>query len=167
MAHLHAAKFPGANIDDDVLVFKPELVNIYGCIIRHGTIIGPFVEIQKDVVIGHHCKISSHSFICSGVVIEDEVFIGHGVIFTNDRYPRAVTNDGRLQGENDWICIPSRVCRQASIGSGVVLLPGITVGEGALVGAGSIVTHDVPPYAIVCGNPAQICGNIKDKETII
>ena len=164
MTHPYAAKFPDVRLSEDVLIFKPELVNIYGCTIGSGTTIGPFVEIQKDVLIGGRCKISSHSFICSAVVIEDEVFIGHGVMFTNDRYPGAVTDDGRLQGNGDWECIPSRVCRRASIGSGVVLLPGVTVGESALVGAGSVVTRDVPPYAIVCGNPAHICGDVRQKS---
>ncbi len=162
MSHPHASKFPGARLAEDVLVFKPDLVNIYGCVIGAGTTVGPFVEIQKDAAIGCRCKISSHSFICSGVVIEDGVFIGHGVMFTNDRYPAAVTDDGKLQGGGDWECIPTRVCRRASIGSGAVLLPGVTVGEGALVGAGSVVARDVPPYAVVCGNPARICGDTRE-----
>jgi len=165
MSHPYAAKFPNARLSEDVLVFKPDLVNIYGCTIGSGTTIGPFVEIQKNVVIGCRCKISSHSFICNGVVIEDGVFIGHGVMFTNDRYPRAVTDDGRLKGGDDWECVPSRVCRQASIGSGAVLLPGITVGECAMVGAGSVVTRDVPPYAVVCGNPARICDGKGEKRS--
>ena len=156
--------FPGAKLAGNVKIFKPELVNIYGCIIGNETTVGPFVEIQKDVIIGCRCKISSHSFICTGVIIEDGVFIGHGVMFTNDRYPRAVKDDGNLKGNEDWECIPSRVCERASIGSGSVLLPGITIGEGALVGAGSVVTRDVPPYTIVCGNPAKICGNIKERQ---
>jgi len=164
MAHKLESKFPGAHLAEDVLILKPELVNIYGCTIGSETRIGPFVEIQRDVIIGSRCKISSHSFICSGVVIEDGVFIGHGVMFTNDRFPRAVTDDGKLQSGDDWECIPSKVCRQASIGSGAVILPGITVGEGALVGAGSVVTQDVPPFAVVCGNPARIRGDIREKQ---
>jgi len=163
MAHPYADKFPGARLAEDVRVFKPELVNIYGCTIGNETTIAPFVEIQENVVIGCRCKISSHSFICNGVVIEDGVFIGHGVIFTNDRYPRALTDDGRLKGGDDWECVPIRVCRQASIGSGAVLLPGVTIGEGALVGAGSVVTRDVPPYAVVFGNPARIRGDMRKK----
>jgi acetyltransferase-like isoleucine patch superfamily enzyme len=164
MPHPNEAKFPGAQLAEDVMVFKPDLVNIYGCTIGSETTIGPFVEIQKDVIIGCRCKISSHSFICSGVIIEDGVFIGHGVVFTNDRYPSAVTDDGKLKGGSDWECIPSRICQRASIGSGAVLLPGVTVGEGALVGAGSVVTRDVPPHVVVCGNPARICGNIPQKN---
>ena len=165
MTHPYSAHFPGAHLADDVLVYKPELVNIYGCVIGSGTTVGPFVEIQKDVVIGCRCKISSHTFICSGVVIEDEVFIGHGVIFTNDRYPAAVMPDGRLKGGGDWECIPTRIGRRASIGSGVVILPGVVVGEGAMVGAGSVVTRDIPPKAVVCGNPALIRSDIERKQS--
>ena len=164
MANKHTVKFPSVKFAEDVKIFKPDLVNIYGCTIGNGTTIGPFVEIQKDVNIGCNCKISSHSFICSGVTIEDGVFIGHGVMFTNDRYPRAVNDEGTLQGSDDWECIPTRVCKRASIGSGAVLLPDITIGEGSLVGAGSVVTKNVPPFAIVKGNPAKICGNVKERR---
>src|SRR5215475_10747847 len=126
----------------NVKIYHPEQVNIYGCVIGDDSRIGSFVEIQKNAVIGARCKISSHSFVCEGVTIEDEVFIGHGVVFTNDRYPRA-TVEGRLQTEDDWECLPTRVCRGASIGSGGTILPGVTIGAGAIVGAGSVVTRDV------------------------
>lgn len=126
--------------------------------------IGPFVEIQKDVVVGCNCKISSHAFICAGVTIEDGVFIGHGVMFTNDLYPRAVNPDGELQGDGDWTVIPTRVSARASIGSNATILAGITIGEGALVGAGAVVTRDVPPGAIVAGVPARIVGNVPVPE---
>src|SRR5690606_32697934 len=127
----------------DVRIFHPALVNLYGCSIGDGTKIGAFVEIQKNAEIGERCKISSHSFICEGVVIEDEVFVGHGVMFTNDRHPRAANPDGSLQSEADWNVVPTRVKRGASIGSNATLIAGITVGEGALVGAGAVVTRDV------------------------
>jgi UDP-2-acetamido-3-amino-2,3-dideoxy-glucuronate N-acetyltransferase len=139
----------------DVEIFAPELVNLYGCSIGAGTRIGPFVEIQKGAVIGARCKVSSHAFICAGVTIEDEVFVGHGVMFTNDRYPRA-TADGQLQTETDWRVIPTRVRRGASIGSGAVILCGITIGERVIVGAGAVVTQDLPSGAIVAGVPARV-----------
>jgi acetyltransferase-like isoleucine patch superfamily enzyme len=139
-------------------------VNLYGCTIGDNTTIGTFVEIQKGAVIGKKCKISSHSFICEGVTIQDEVFIGHNVTFTNDRLPRATTADGILQGSNDWHCIPTLVKRGASIGSGSTLLCGITIGEHALIGAGSVVTRDVPPGSIAAGNPARIIGTVKDRH---
>jgi len=129
--------------------------NLYGCEIGDDVKIGTFVEIQKGSKIGHRCKISSHTFICEGVTLEDEVFVGHNVVFTNDRYPRATAN-GKLQTEADWRCIPTLVKRGASIGSGAVLLCGITIGENALIGAGSVVTKDVPPNMVVAGNPARI-----------
>ncbi len=132
-----------------------DFVNLYGCKIGDNTKIGTFVEIQKNAEVGCNCKISSHTFICEGVTIEDNVFVGHGVTFINDRYPRATTEDGRLQTEDDWKCVPTRVCRGASIGSGVTILCGITVGTNAVVGAGSVVTKDVPADSIVCGNPAR------------
>ncbi len=130
--------------------------NLYGCEIGDDVKIGTFVEIQKGARIGNRCKISSHTFICEGVTVEDEVFIGHGVMFTNDRYPRATNGDGSPQGAADWVCVPTLVRRGASIGSGATLLCGITIGEYALVGAGSVVTKDVPAHAIVAGNPARI-----------
>jgi len=131
-------------------------VNLYGCAIGDETRIGPFVEIQKGAKIGQRCKISSHSFICEGITIEDEVFVGHGVTFINDRYPRATTESGDLQSDADWTCQNTLVKRGASIGSGATLLGGITIGENALIGAGSVVTRDVPPNAVVAGNPAII-----------
>jgi len=131
-------------------------VNLYGCRIGEGSRIGPFVEIQRGVVIGARCKVSSHSFICTGVELEDEVFVAHGVTFTNDRYPRATTDDGVLQREADWTLERTLVRRRASIGSGAVVLGGVTVGEGATVGAGAVVTRDVPPGAVVAGNPARV-----------
>jgi acetyltransferase-like isoleucine patch superfamily enzyme len=131
-------------------------VNLYGCEIGDDVKLGTFVEIQKGVKIGNRCKISSHSFLCEGVQLEDDVFIGHGVTFTNDLYPRATNGNGQLQTEADWTCLPTVVKRGASIGSGATLLCGITIGENALVGAGSMVTRDVPPDAIVAGNPARV-----------
>ncbi len=140
----------------DVQIFQPSLVNLYGCTIGDGTKIGAFVEIQKNATIGARCKVSSHSFICEGVVIEDEVFVGHGVMFTNDRHPRAANADGSLQTEADWQVIGTRVKRGASIGSNATLIAGVTVGEGALVGAGAVVTRDVPDHAVVAGVPARV-----------
>lgn len=137
----------------DVRIFG--FTNLYGCEIGDGTKIGTFVEVQKGAKIGARCKISSHTFICEGVTIEDEVFIGHGVMFTNDRFPRATTASGAPQTESDWTCVPTRVKRGASIGSNATLLCGITIGEGALVGAGAVVTKDVPAGATVVGNPAR------------
>ena len=139
---------------DDVIV-QP-FTNLYGCRIGDRTRIGPFVEVQRDVVIGSDCKISSHSFLCSGLVIGDGVFVGHGVVFVNDKYPRATTADGSLQSEGDWEILYTRVCREASIGSGAVVLGGVTVGEGAQIGAGAVVTRDVHAGATVTGNPARI-----------
>jgi acetyltransferase-like isoleucine patch superfamily enzyme len=130
--------------------------NLYGCEIGDEVRIGTFVEIQKGARIGNRCKVSSHSFVCEGVVLEDEVFVGHNVTFINDRYPRATNGSGQLQTDADWQCIPTRVKRGASIGSGSTLLCGITVGERAVVGAGSVVTKDVPPGAVVAGNPARV-----------
>jgi acetyltransferase-like isoleucine patch superfamily enzyme len=145
---------PDVILDEGVVIFHRDLVNLYGCRIGAGTKIGAFVEIQKNASIGRRCKISSHTFVCEGVTIEDEVFIGHGVMFINDRYPRATTN-GQLQTEADWTVEPTLVRRGASIGSGAVLLCGITIGEGALVGAGAVVTADVAPGATVAGVPAR------------
>jgi len=148
----------------DVRIFQPDLVNLYGCHIGDETKIGAFVEIQAGAVIGARCKISSHSFICEGVVIADEVFVGHGVMFTNDTYPRATTLDGALAGPADWMCSPTRVGRRASIGSGAVILPNLTIGENAMVGAGAVVTRDVPANAIVAGCPARVVGDVADKR---
>ena len=131
-------------------------VNLYGCEIGDDVKIGTFVEIQKGVKVGNRCKISSHTFICEGVTLEDEVFVGHNVTFTNDLYPRAANEDGSLQTEKDWTCIPTLVKQGASIGSSATLLCGITIGEFAVVGAGSVVTKDVPSYTVVAGNPARV-----------
>jgi len=139
-------------------------VNLYGCEIGDEVKIGAFVEIQKGAKVGNRCKISSHTFICEGVTIEDEVFVGHNVTFINDLYPRATNAEGKLQTEKDWKCIPTVVKRGASIGSGATLLCGITVGERALVGAGSVVTHDVPPFAVVAGNPARVIKVLTEEE---
>jgi acetyltransferase-like isoleucine patch superfamily enzyme len=147
-----------------VQIFHPELVNLYGCTIGDGTRIGAFVEIQKNATVGARCKISSHSFICEGVVIEDEVFVGHGVMFTNDRSPHAANPDGSLQGEADWAVEPTRVRRTASIGSNATILSGLTIGEGALVGAGAVVTKDVPDFAIVAGSPARVIGDVRRRN---
>jgi acetyltransferase-like isoleucine patch superfamily enzyme len=145
---------PDVKLGRDVRIFA--FTNLYGCEIGDEVKIGTFVEIQKGAKIGKRCKISSHTFICEGVVIEDEVFIGHNVTFINDRYPRATNGTGGLQTEADWKCIPTMVKRGASIGSGATLLCGITVGERAIIGAGSVVTRDVPPDAVVAGNPARL-----------
>jgi acetyltransferase-like isoleucine patch superfamily enzyme len=147
----------------DVKIHHPDLVNLYGCSVGDGSRIGTFVEVQRGAAIGRNCKISSHSFICTGVTIEDEVFVGHGVIFTNDRYPQA-TSAGRLQTEADWEVIPVRIKKGASLGSGAVILCGVTVGERALVGAGAVVTADVPDYAIVAGVPARVVGDVRDRR---
>ena len=148
----------------ETVVTHPDLVNMYGCSIGNGTKIGPFVEIQKNSRVGDRCKISSHTFICEGVTIEDEVFIGHGVMFTNDPFPRACTPEGALQSETDWSVVPTRIRRGASIGSNVTIICGTTVGHFALVGAGAVVTRDVPDYAIVAGVPAKVVGDVRDRE---
>jgi UDP-2-acetamido-3-amino-2,3-dideoxy-glucuronate N-acetyltransferase len=139
----------------DVRIFHPDLVNLYGCSVGDETRIGAFVEIQKNALVGARCKISSHSFICEGVTIEDEVFVGHGVMFINDREPRA-TAGGALQTEADWTMESTRVCKGASIGSGAVILCGVTIGERALIGAGAVVTRDVAAGEIVAGVPARL-----------
>ena len=149
-------------LGENVRIFHPNLVNLYGCTIGEGSTIGPFIEIQRGVVIGARCKISSHSFICQGVTIEDEVFIGHGVMFINDLYPRATNEDGSLQTADDWQLVETRIKRRASIGSNATILGGVTVGENAMVGAGAVVTHDVPDFAIVAGVPAQVMGNVRE-----
>ena len=135
-------------------------VNLYGCTIDDETKIRPFVEIQKNAFIGKRCKIQSHTFICEGVTIEDEAFVGHGVMFTNDKYPRATADSGGLQTEADWKVIPTVIKRRASIGSNATILCGVTVGEEAIVGAGSVVLHDVPAKTIVAGNPAKVIRRI-------
>jgi UDP-2-acetamido-3-amino-2,3-dideoxy-glucuronate N-acetyltransferase len=141
-------------------------VNLYGCEIGDETGIGTFVEIQKGTKIGDHCKISSHTFICEGVTIESGVFIGHGVMFINDRYPRATNEAGQLQSEDDWSCQKTVIKRGASIGSGVTLLGGIIVGENAIVGAGSVVTKDVPADVVVAGNPAKFLRRVSAPRTV-
>jgi UDP-2-acetamido-3-amino-2,3-dideoxy-glucuronate N-acetyltransferase len=152
------------NLADDARIFLPELVNLYGCTIGSETTIGPFVEIQRNASVGARCKISSHTFICEGVTVEDEVFIGHGVMFTNDLFPRATTDDGQLQGAADWQVIPTRVKHRAAIGSNATILAGVTIGAQALVGAGAVVTHDVPDYAIVAGVPARVIGDVREQQ---
>ncbi|MGC1904115.1 MAG: acyltransferase [Candidatus Acidiferrum sp.] len=151
-------------LGNDVSLSK--FINLYGCQIGEGTKIGAFVEIQKNASVGKNCKISSHSFICEGVTIEDNVFVGHGVTFINDSYPRAVTSEGRLQTERDWKVERTLVKKGASIGSGVTILANVTIGENAIVGAGSVVTKDVPANTIVAGNPAKVKRSI-DTATII
>ena len=147
-------------LGEGVEIRHPDLVNLYGCIVGDATKIGTFVEIQKNARVGNRCKVSSHTFVCSGVTIEDEVFVGHGVMFTNDSYPRATT-DGRLQTEQDWKEIPTTIRSGASIGSNVTVLAGLTVGEHAMVGAGAVVTKDVPAHAIVVGVPARVIGDTR------
>jgi acetyltransferase-like isoleucine patch superfamily enzyme len=150
-------------LGNGVEIHHPELVNLYGCIVGDGTRIGAFVEIQKNAVVGSRCKISSHSFICEGVTIEDEVFVGHGVMFINTIEPRA-TIDGRLQTEKDWQCVTTLVKRGASLGSGAVIMGGITIGENAMVGAGAVVTSDVPDFAVVIGVPARVTRYVSNPE---
>lgn len=145
---------PNVKLGRNVRIFG--FTNLYGCEVGDDSKVGTFVEIQKGAKVGRRCKISSHTFICEGVHIEDEVFVGHGVTFINDRLPRATNGAGALQGESDWVCVPTRVKRGASIGSGATLLCGVTIGERAVVGAGSVVTKDVPAGAIVAGNPARV-----------
>ena len=139
----------------EVRIHHPDLVNLYECVVGDETRIGAFVEVQVGAKIGSRCKISSHSFICEGVTIEDEVFVGHGVMFINDRFPRATTVEGRLQGPDDWKVEATRVCRGASIGSNATILCGVTIGECAIVGAGAVVTRDVGPRTVVAGVPAR------------
>jgi UDP-2-acetamido-3-amino-2,3-dideoxy-glucuronate N-acetyltransferase len=155
---------PDVSLGKNVVIFQPELVNLYGCTIGDGTRVGAFVEIQRDANIGGNCKISSHSFICSGVRIEDGVFIGHGVMFVNDRYPAAVNAGGEIKNASDWKCIPTLVRARAAVGSNATILCGITIGEQALVGAGAVVTRDVPDFAIVAGNPAKQIGDVRERR---
>ena len=145
---------PDVKLGRDVKIYN--FVNLYGCKIGDETRIGAFVEIQKNVIIGKRCKIQSHTFICEGVVIEDEVIVAHGVMFINDKDPGAVNPDGSLKSEKDWVCTPTLIKKRAAIGSNATIMCGITIGEGALIGAGAVVTKDVPPGAIVTGNPATI-----------
>jgi acetyltransferase-like isoleucine patch superfamily enzyme len=149
---------PDVKLGKDVKIFA--FVNLYGCSIGDETKIGAFVEIQSGAVVGKRVKISSHSFICEGVTIEDNVFVGHGVMFINDRYPHSTNPDGSLQTADNWECIPTVIRKGASLGSNSTILCGVTVGEGAIVGAGSVVTKDVPPYTVVAGNPAHMLRNV-------
>ncbi len=153
---------PDVILGSNVVIPHPELVNLYGCRIGAGSKIGAFVEIQRGAVVGENCKVSSHSFLCDGVELEDGVFVGHGVMFINDPYPRAVNLDGSMQTEKDWKLVRTRVCARASIGSNATILCGITIGEGALIGAGAVVTHDVPPFTRVAGVPARVLGRVAD-----
>jgi acetyltransferase-like isoleucine patch superfamily enzyme len=152
---------PDVQMGKNVRIYA--FANLYGCVIGDDSRIGTFVEIQKGAVIGQRVKISSHTFICEGVTVEDNVFIGHGVMFINDKYPRATTEDNQLQTEQDWSCIPTIIKKGASIGSNSTILCGVTVGEGSIVGAGSVVTHDVPPWTIVAGVPARIIRHVEHK----
>ena len=150
-----------SNVELGENVVLQDFINLYGCRIGDNTKIGPFVEVQRNAMVGRNCKIQSHSFICEGVTIEDEVFVGHGVMFINDRYPRAATDAGALQAESDWTVVHTTVRKGASIGSNATILCGVTVGEGAIVGAGSVVTKDVPPRTVVAGNPAKVIRKIR------
>jgi len=145
---------PDVKLGNNVKIY--DFVNLYGCEIGDNTKIGTFVEIQKGAKIGANCKISSHTFVCEGVTIEENVFVGHNVTFINDRYPRSTTPDGKMQTDKDWVCIPTLVKRNASIGSSTTIMCGVTIGEGAIIGAGSVVTKDVEPYTVVAGNPARL-----------
>jgi len=153
---------PDVKLGKDVKVFA--FVNLYGCTIGDNSKVGTFVEIQKGAFIGRNCKISSHTFICEGVTIEDDVFIGHNVTFINDLYPRSTRAGGALQAEADWKVVPTLIKKGASVGSSVTVLAGVTIGEGAIVGAGAVVTKDVPPWTIVAGNPARVLRPIARKE---
>jgi UDP-2-acetamido-3-amino-2,3-dideoxy-glucuronate N-acetyltransferase len=164
---MNDAEYPMARIAPDVRIGRDvkiySFVNLYGCEIGDETKIGTFVEIQKGVRVGARVKVSSHSFICEGVTLEDDVFIGHGVMFTNDKYPRATTASGGLQTEADWSVVPTLVKRRASIGSNATILCGVIIGEEAIVGAGSVVTHDVPARAVVAGNPARVIRQLAER----
>jgi len=149
---------------NEVRFVHPDLSNIFGCSIGRGTMVGPFVEIQRGATIGERCKIQSHSFICEGVSIGDQVFVGHGVVFTNDRWPRATNLDGTTKTADDWVLETTSVGVGAAIGSGSTVLPGLTIGQWALIGAGSVVTKSVPDFAIVVGNPARVVGDVRTAE---
>lgn len=151
-------------LGEGVMIHHPQLVNLYGCSVGAGSRVGAFVEIQKNAHIGDRCKISSHTFICEGVEIEDEVFVGHGVMFINDIFPRAANDDGSAQSEADWTVVPTKIKRRASIGSNATIMGGVTIGEGALIGAGAVVTKDVPDHAIVAGVPGRVVGDVRDKK---
>lgn len=153
---------PDVKLGRDVKIYG--FVNLYGCEIGDNTKIGTFVEIQKNARIGANCKVSSHTFICEGVTIEDEVFIGHNVTFINDPYPRSTTGDGKLQTEDDWVCVETFVRKGASVGSSATILCGVTIGEGAIVGAGAVVTRDVEPFTIVAGNPARFLRRVESED---
>jgi UDP-2-acetamido-3-amino-2,3-dideoxy-glucuronate N-acetyltransferase len=155
---------PDVRLGRDVEVYG--FANLYGCTVGDGSRIGCFVEIQTSAIVGARCKISSHAFICEGVTIDDEVFIGHHVCFTNDLLPRACRPDGTLQTDADWVVVPTRVRRRASIGSGAVILAGVTIGEGAIGGAGAVVTADVAPRTIVAGNPARLIRGLGEGEAL-
>ncbi len=158
----HCIIAPDVKLGKNVKLFS--FVNLYGCEIGDNTKIGAYVEIQKNAVVGQNCKISSHTFICEGVHIEDYVFIGHNVTFINDLYPRATTSEGKMQSDEDWEVIPTFVRKGASIGSSVTILAGVTIGENAIIGAGTVVTKDVPPSTIVAGNPAKVLRIIKNNS---
>ena len=155
---------PDVRLGEDVAIYS--FVNLYGCEIGNGSKIGSFVEVQEGARIGKRVKVSSHTFVCEGVTIEDEVFIGHNVSFINDKYPRATTGGGALQAGEDWRCIPTLVRRRASIGTGATILCGVTIGENAMVGAGSVVTRDVPDNAVVAGNPARFLRWVSDGPAV-
>jgi UDP-2-acetamido-3-amino-2,3-dideoxy-glucuronate N-acetyltransferase len=147
----------------DVFIPQPSLVNLYGCSIGAESKVGPFVEIGRGASVGERCKIGSHSYVCDGVRIEDRVFVGHGVMFTNDAFPRSTAPDGAMQTADDWELVETLVREGASIGSGATVLPGVTIGVEAMVGAGAVVTRDVPDFAIVVGNPARVVGDVRDR----
>ena len=153
---------PNVEIGEGARIFQPDLVNLYGCRIGAGTKIGAFVEIQKGADIGANCKVSSHSFLCEGVRLGDGVFVGHGVMFTNDLFPRAVNADGSQQTDADWHVVTTEIGDRVSIGTSATILGGIKIGEGALIGAGSVVTKDIPPKAVVVGNPGRIIRYLED-----
>lgn len=152
--------------DDEVLIIHPDLVNIYGCRIGRRTKIGPFVEIQKNSTIGANCKISSHSFICEGVTIEDGVFVGHGVMFTNELFPRATNEGGELKTEADWTVVPTLIRSGAAIGSNATIVAGVVVGRDAVIGAGAVVTRDIPDGALALGVPARVVGRASERERL-